>query len=103
MPGAPLECQVRPSLECQVHLASAHLKQGAPAAQPPDCRKDVRKWMYEFSRMYADVRIFEEKVEDPKPTPLDHHDFRQLEGYQVIDVYPTYRGSLEGKDNPNIG
>jgi hypothetical protein len=23
--------------------------------QPPDCRKDVRKWMYDFSRMYADV------------------------------------------------
>ena len=26
--------------------------------QPPGCRKDVRKWMYEFSRMYADVRFF---------------------------------------------
>ena len=26
--------------------------------QPPNCRKDVRKWMYDFSRMYADVRIF---------------------------------------------
>jgi hypothetical protein len=29
-----------------------------PPAQPPDCRKDVRKWMYDFSRMYADVRCF---------------------------------------------
>ena len=26
--------------------------------QPPNCRKDVRKRMYDFSRMYADVRIF---------------------------------------------
>jgi hypothetical protein len=27
-------------------------------AQPPNCRKDVRKRMYDFSRMYADVRTF---------------------------------------------
>jgi hypothetical protein len=29
-----------------------------PEPQPPNCRKDVRKWMYDFSRMYADVRFF---------------------------------------------
>jgi hypothetical protein len=30
----------------------------ASGTQPPNCRKDVRKRMYDFSRMYADVRIF---------------------------------------------
>jgi hypothetical protein len=48
-------------------VPAAHNFQGlqeAPAVaettppQPPDCRKDVRKWMYEFSPEAADVRIF---------------------------------------------
>jgi hypothetical protein len=29
-----------------------------PKPQPPNCSKDVRKRMYDFARMYADVRIF---------------------------------------------
>jgi hypothetical protein len=30
----------------------------APPPQPPDCRKDVRKWMYEFSLFNADFLNF---------------------------------------------
>jgi hypothetical protein len=37
-------------------LISWRLKLGL-CAQPPNCRKDGRKWMYDLSRMYADVRF----------------------------------------------